>query len=597
MLIRRFTPYYRYLRPMRGAFVAALLLGGVAALTSTAGLGWLIQKVFAPIFDVAPELRPPSEEFIGILLLIPLIVGVRAVALFGNAYLVHYCGTRVLEAIRADFVAKLQRLSLSFLQRHKSGDLLARGIGDAQVLQNTLTLSANELVVQPLSFIGGIGYIAYLAASIPNASWILVGLAVIPLCVFPVRFLGRRLLKRATQTLQASGDVSQCLAENLSAAREVRAFDLGERELDRFNSAVRRLFGLQLKVARYANLYSPVIEFITATGIGLFLFLAYGSAVPGSVIISMVGVLYFCYEPVKKLGRLHAELLKGSAALDRLEEVLLATEDIRDPQVPAAVSRVRGALSFENVSFSYEPERKALDQVTFSLEPGTVCAVVGPTGAGKSSLANLVLRLHDPQEGVVRIDGQDVRNFRLSDLRRNLALFSQDPFLFTDTLENNIRLGRSDASFEEVVAAAELADADGFIRSLPEGYRTKVGERGSTLSGGQRQRIALARAFLRNAPILILDEATSALDAETERRIQAALRVLVQGRTVMIIAHRFSTIRDASKILVLEGGRVAAFGTYSELLTTSPLFARLAASQGMGETPRSDGASFEPPGG
>ncbi|HKB91518.1 MAG TPA: ATP-binding cassette domain-containing protein, partial [Opitutaceae bacterium] len=293
------------------------------------------------------------------------------------------------------------------------------------------------------------------------------------------------------------------------------------------------------------------------------------------VFIAIVMALYLCYEPIKKIGSLNNELKRGLAALDRLEAVLNEPVTITDPTEPIKPGRLRGDLAFENVSFSYSADAPVLRDVEIHIPAGTVCALVGPSGAGKSTFANLVPRFYDPTAGRVLFDGFDVKSFRLADLRTNIAVVSQDPVLFNDTVYNNLLLGRSNATREEVEQAARDAFAHDFITSFQQGYNTIVGERGARLSGGQKQRLAVARAFLRNAPILILDEATSALDSESEQKIQMALRKLVVGKTVLIIAHRFSTIRDAHMILVFDQGRIVASGSHGELYDRNTLYRTL----------------------
>jgi subfamily B ATP-binding cassette protein MsbA len=278
---------------------------------------------------------------------------------------------------------------------------------------------------------------------------------------------------------------------------------------------------------------------------------------------------------VKKLGAINNELKRGEAALNRLEHVFHEPVAIQDPEHPADISRLRGDITFSDVKFAYKSDEPVLRDVAVSIPAGTVCALVGPSGAGKTTFANLVPRFFDVVGGAVRIDGLDIREMRLSDLRRNIALVSQDPVLFNDTVYNNLLLGRLDASADEVHAAAASAHADEFIRAFPQGYDTVVGERGARLSGGQKQRLALARAFLRDAPIVILDEATSALDSTSEQLIQDALRRLVVGKTVLIIAHRFSTIRDASMILVFDRGAVVAQGNHEALYGQNDLYRAL----------------------
>jgi subfamily B ATP-binding cassette protein MsbA len=330
-------------------------------------------------------------------------------------------------------------------------------------------------------------------------------------------------------------------------------------------------------MAKYAQAISPAIEVIAAAGVAATLLFAYRAHISKDDFLGVVTALFLAYEPIKKMGALNTELKRAGASLDRLEVVLHEPITITDPAQPVPATRLKGAIAFEAVGFSYKPGDPVLRDVTVGIPAGTVCALVGPSGAGKSTFANLVPRFYEATQGRVRIDDHDVRAYRLADLRRNIAVVSQEPVLFNDTIYANLHLGREEATRAEVEQAARDAFAHDFITELEggQGYDTVVGERGSRLSGGQKQRIALARAFLRNAPILILDEATSALDTESEAKIQLALKKLMIGKTVLIIAHRFSTIRDASKILVFNQGRIVATGSHAELYRDNLLYRSL----------------------
>jgi subfamily B ATP-binding cassette protein MsbA len=426
-----------------------------------------------------------------------------------------------------------------------------------------------------MQLVAALGFLIAQGFTEQGVGVVLIALAAVPLTVFPVRYVGRKVIKRAAQMQHQLGSVTGHLSENLSAAREVRAFGLEERETNRFAAACRELITSQMKIAKYAQALTPTIEFVSALGIALTLVFAYSHGVQLQVFAAVVGALYLCYEPIKKLGALNNELKRGTAALDRLEVVLNEPVSIADPAQPVDVNRLRGDVAFEKVSFAYKTDEPVLRDISVTIPAGTVCALVGPSGAGKSTFANLVPRFFEAGTGRVAVDGHDVRALRLADLRRNIAVVSQDPVLFNDTIYANLLLGRADATRAEVEQAARDAFAHDFISALPQGYDTIVGERGALVSGGQKQRIALARAFLRNAPILILDEATSALDGDSEAAIQAALKKLVVGKTVFIIAHRFSTIRDATKILVFDRGAIVASGTHAELYAANALYRSL----------------------
>jgi len=575
--MRRFRPYLHYLRPARAQLALALAALCLYSAANGFGLPYLLPTVFGPIFD-SEERSMELAQVARLALLVPALFLVRGAAGYLSAYLFQSIGTRILEAIRVDYFRKLQHLPLAYLQRYPKGDLTSRAISDAQQVQATITAIASEGLKHPLSLIGALSYVVWAAITTEGLTLALVCMAIVPLSVFPVRYVGLKVLRRAQQAQAQIGSISALLTENLGAAREVRAFSLEAQATRRFAKASRLLLTAQMKIVKYALALNPTIEVLSALGIAVTLVFAYRTGITFSSLMGVLTALYLCYEPVKKLGALNADLSRGAAALDRLEPILREPLTITDPAEPRTLTvPTRGEIAFDRVSFTYTPDspRPTLDRVSITIPAGTTCALVGPSGGGKTTFVNLILRLHDISEGTISIDGVDIRQVRLAELRRHIAIVSQEPVLFNDSIYNNLLLGRPDATREEVLAAARAAHADEFIKTLPQGYDTQVGEHGALVSGGQKQRIAIARAFLRNAPILILDEATSALDAQSEQAIQDALQHLVVGKTVLIIAHRFSTIRDASMILVLDQGRLIACGPHAELYEKTPLYRSL----------------------
>jgi subfamily B ATP-binding cassette protein MsbA len=572
--MRKFLPYVRLLKAVRKTLIAAIFFGLIYGVANGAGLPLMAKVIFPRIFGENAEALSMLQVVL-VALWLPGVFLIRGAAGYANAYLIQYSGVRVLEALRVEYFDKLQRLPLSFFNRGSTGDLIARGLNDTSQLQNTLIVISNEIIKQPATLIAAIGYLGYLAFTERGAALVLLTLAIIPVTVFPIRYVGRKLVDKARALQAQAGALTERFSENLAARKEVRAFGLEQLEVERFRRQAGSMIKAQMKVAKYSLALGPVIEIISAIGISLTFVYAYHIRLSLESFLSIITALVVSYEPVKKLGALSNEMKRGEASLQRLEEVLNEPVSIADPPHPVAVDRLRGAIAFRDVTFGYGANEPALRDISIDIPAGTICALVGPSGAGKSTFANLVPRFYDAATGAVSIDGIDVRAMRLADLRRNIAVVSQDPILFNDTIYNNLLFGRPDATREEVEAAAKAAFAHDFILALPNGYDTLAGERGTQLSGGQRQRIALARAFLRQAPILILDEATSALDSESEAFIQRALQELMIGKTVLIIAHRFSTIRDASMILVFQDGRIVAHGSHDGLYAQSALYRAL----------------------
>lgn len=571
MFLKRFGPYFSYLKPVRKQFALGLGFGLISAAASGAGLPFIIQYL-VPL--VTSDDKPEGMALILLLLSIPLAFSLRALGGFLNAYYMAYAGMHVLERLRIMVFEKIQHLPLAFFHKNNVGDLMSRVMGDTGQLQTALVKVVNSLVKEPATLVSAVGFLIYLTISESEVAFMLIALATVPACVLPIRAIGSRILKKAKLAQNQAGELNNVLNENLSAVREVRAYNLETREIDRFSAAARKLFKLTLKTVKYDKALSPLIELTTAFALCFSLYVAVQKDIQPEIIASILTALYMCYEPIKKLGAVSNTIRQAQASLDRLEYVLHSEDTVPETESPKALGKISGEIHFDNVTFRYA-EEAALKSVNVTINAGEAIALIGPSGAGKTTFANLVPRFYDAVEGNVRIDGIDVRELDKHELRAQIALVSQESLLFSDTITNNIRLSKPDASLDEIHAAARMANAHDFIEAFEDGYDTLVGERGSRLSGGQRQRIAIARAFLKDAPIIILDEPTSALDAESEHNIQAALETLAKGRTVLIIAHRFSTIQHADRIFVFEDGHIIAQGPHRELYQSNELYTSL----------------------
>ena len=474
-----------------------------------------------------------------------------------------------------------QDLSLSFHDRCQRGDLLSRLMQDTQFLQGGLVQIANDLIIQPLTLLGALGFLVYKASVSQQFLILLANMLLVGACVIPIRYIGKKMLVRA-RTVQASqGDLSSTLQENFSSQRDIRAFELEQQQTNLFKNRIRRYIQASISVVRWQSLLTPLIEFVSAVAMAATLFVANMNGMSMGDFASLATAMYLCYEPVKRLGAVHnkAETLK--AGLERINEVLHAADDVPEPQNPKSPEEWKGEVEFNNVCFSYQEDAPVMRNIDVRIPARQVVALVGPSGAGKTTFINLLCRFYDVLSGSVKVDGVDVREMSKRDLLSHIALVSQYPVLFRGSVADNIRIGRPEASDKEVEQAGRMSAVDSFVNETGEGYGRLIGEMGEGLSGGQRQRVSLARAFLKDAPILVLDEATASLDMKSEELIQKEIEKLASGRTTFIIAHRFSTIRMADRILVLEGGRIAADGTHEELMEKSPLYRDLYTKQQM----------------
>jgi len=588
----RYKLYLPYLKGSRTLLLLSLLAAIVFAAANAFGLPFLVGKVLPAVFGdaatrAAPLLTwpkwlggqpafslPEGYEMAFAVAFLPAVMLVRGLGEFFSTYLLNLAGLRVIEAVRRDVFAKLQQLHLGFFGKLSIGDLLSRLIADANSVRLVLVDVSNDLIVQPLSMVFALAYVVFICFSHESGYWFLACLLVVPAAVLLVRSVAVRIQTRMRQGMESASDLNSIAVENLQSAREVRAYGLQEREAKRFNQASQEGLRIQGKLVRYEKALSPLVEITAAVGISAAIAVGAMNGFSMSELISLIVAFYFAYGPIKRLGNVSSRLSMAAPGLVRLEEIILAKVEVDDAPAARPLGRVHGDLEMRGVSFSYGAD-PVLADVTLKIPAGQSVALVGPSGAGKSTFVNLVPRFFDPQLGAILIDGYDLRQVRQADLRSNIALVSQEPVLFNESILENIRLGRPAATDAEVREAARLAGAFEFIEAQPEGFLTKVGERGGRLSGGQRQRVSIARAFLKDAPILILDEATSALDTDTERSIQQSLALLMKGRTTLIVAHRFSTIRDVHRVLVFDDGRIVADGTREAVYASSELFRRL----------------------
>ena len=570
--------YSRYIRIAKGhrrLIAIGVTAGAVAGLASGFGVPFFVEKVFRGIFE-----ESGGPHSLGYLILVasllPAVFALRGIASYINQYFLQWAVQNILLEIRHQLFEKLQTLPLAFFERRKSGDLMAKLVGDTLQIQEAILLIARDAFVQPFTFLAGMGYLIYLSVTQQQVGFLVLMVVIAPLMVLPVRYIGRHLRRRSRDLQHTLGELTDIMAENLRGIVEVRSFNLQKREKDRFMVKLKAYNRFAMKIAKYYHLTQPFMELIAVTLVSAAFLYSYRQGIGFSAFAAMGAALFFSVDSLKRIARMFNGLQKAGGSFERIETVLAEEETVREQAEPVILEAPVGNLRFEKMRFSYADSVEVPDLEVDDLDIpiGTTCALVGPSGSGKSTFAKLIQRFYDPQSGQILFDGVDIRSLRKTDLREAIAFVPQAPVLFNGTVRDNILLARPEASEEEVALAARNAHAEDFILSLPQGYDAIVGENAVRLSGGQRQRLALARAFLKNAPILVLDEATSALDSESEEKIQDALGVLSRNRTLLIIAHRFATIRKATHILLFEKGRIRSRGSFEEMLKDD-LFRRL----------------------
>lgn len=551
-----------YARPYKVRMILGVVFGIIFA-GSMVGLLPTAREYLGQIFDIE---KATLRETVGVAVIMVVLGLCRGIGQFVSRYYIEWVGNRVVTDLRIESFGRLQSLSLAYFGRQKSGDLISRISTDSMLVQRAVSTILKDLATQPFVMVGVLGYVFYLDWILALAMFILL-----PLCLIPVTYFGRRVRRFSRASQQKLGDMVSRLHENIAGMRIVKAFNMEEFEKRRFNGEAQHVFGKLMKVATARAANDPVMVELSIIAICLALFYVKFCGMTMNDFMVFAVAFVMLYDPIKKLSRVNIQIQQSSGAADRLFEITDMEPDVVERENPIELEENIEAISFNHVSFAYE-EEQVLQDVSLEVRSGQRVAFVGTSGAGKTTLVSLLPRFYDPTDGTITINGHDLRDSSLKSIRSRIGLVSQETVLFNDTVANNIGFGRMGASRSEIEAVADKANAGGFIRALPHGYDTIIGERGSSLSGGQRQRLAIARALLRDPPLLILDEATSALDTESERQVQSALNVLMENRTVFAIAHRLSTIQHADRIVVLERGRIVEDGTHAQLLEQNGVY-------------------------
>jgi len=560
-----FARFFPFLKPyVPRMVVAGLLIMAVAAINLA------LLRLAGRVWDVITVRHDASRMTELIAIFLGLVV-VQGLCTMGHSYLSAWVSQRIVADFRTHVFAHLQTLSVSFFTRRRTGELLSRLMNDVTVIQSVATETPIDTAKQLVTFVGGIGFLLAM-----NWRLCLLILVLLPLLVLVARFFGRRLKSLSTSIQDHTAALSTHIEEVISGIRIVKSFVQTAQEERRFAAQVERNLLLTMRRAGIMAIFIPVISLLTFSVAAAVLWYGGNQVIEGSVspgdlfaFVLFAGILI---GPFSSAARVFAQVREAQGATARVFEILDARSDLPDSSSAVAIDRVAGHVQAERVSFSYDARQPVLANITFDGQPGELIAIVGPTGAGKTTLVNLLHRFYDPTEGRITIDGRDLRTITLESWYRQIALVPQETVLFGGTILDNIRYGNHQADEQGVFAASRAAHAHDFIMSFPDAYQTIVGEKGMNLSGGQRQRLAIARAILKNPRILLLDEATSSLDSESERLVHEALERLMTGRTTFVVAHRLTTVQRADRILVLNHGRLVEIGTHNELMARKGLY-------------------------
>ena len=592
----------RFLMPHLFWLLISIVTGIVAAAASGLGIPFMVKYVFPVVFHQSGQPEPQLLELVPSLKLLsnntlllyacaslPFIFLIRGVAMWLNAVVVNILGLRILESLRVTVFHHVQQLPLSFLEGRRKGDIVSRIVSDSHNVQTVLSHISNDLVKQPITCLCALLAFIYLLVSVGRWEIFLVMLF-IALAAWPIIIFGKRISEKAKRAQDNLGELNSVVQQNLETQREVRAYALEERQIADFDSVSDGYCRNSVKLVKYQRSIIPIMETVTAFALSFLLVCGSLCGMSLSDFMALAAALFFTFDSMKRAGMAYNRLNEAQGAMTRLAEVLDELNTIADPANPVKLpERVKGDITFRNVTFAYDTGKAVLRNVDVHIPAGQIVGLVGPSGAGKTTFASLLPRFYEVTEGAVLVDGVDVRDVIRHDLREQLSIVGQQALLFAGTIRENILLGRRTATDDEIMAAADAARVSAFLPGQPNGIDTVLGQGGAGLSGGQRQRVAIARAFVKNAPILILDEATASLDAESEREIQEELDKLAEGRTTLIVAHRFSTLRNAHRILVFDHGVIVGDGPHKELYANCPLYKELYDRQGAVATSENEG--------